>query len=56
MTCSRCLGPTHRDLPDKAERCSGCDRVPAACRCEPAIPMWVRRRNDGLLRAKELVA
>lgn len=45
-TCTRCNAELHRDFPDKREHCSGCDRVPAFCRCSPVaarfVPTWKR--------------
>jgi hypothetical protein len=56
-TCSRCGMDTHRDFPDKAERCSGCDRTASWCRCAPVQaarkPLWLERANqkrNGLAR------
>lgn len=44
--CTRCGDTTHRDFPDKREHCSGCDRIPAFCRCAPVKaerkPVWLR--------------
>jgi hypothetical protein len=57
MTTCRCGSDTHRDFPDKTERCSGCDRTPAWCRCERSAsqrqPLWLslaRQRRGGLSR------
>lgn len=59
MTTCRCGASTHRDFPDKTERCSACDRKPRFCGCEPADsrPVWLRRASErrfGL--AKDLTA
>lgn len=47
MTTCKCGNDLHRDFPDKTERCSGCDRTPAWCRCERVtakhVPVWMRR-------------
>lgn len=59
-TCSRCGATTRHDFPDAREHCSGCDRVPAFCRCRSAaaerVPLWIERQRANLLPAKELVA
>lgn len=56
-TCNRCGDATHRDFPDTTVRCSGCDRTPTWCRCEPVkaerTPRWLeaaRSRRGGLAR------
>jgi hypothetical protein len=49
----KCGAEMHRDFPDKTERCSGCDRTAAWCRCAKVAPKYVPlwRRN---LAAKDM--
>ena len=60
MNCPRCNDRTHLEFPDGTQRCNGCDRTTAWCRCEPVkaerTPVWFQRRNARMLPAKELVA
>lgn len=54
--CGHCQSRTHVTFGHVI--CDGCDHVQSACTCPPVrlVPEWIRRKNEGLLRAKELVA
>ncbi len=41
MNTCKCGNELHRDFPDKTERCSGCDRTAAWCRCERVASKFV---------------
>jgi hypothetical protein len=56
--CGVCGAETILDRKTLRTVCSTCNRGPAVCSCKPVafVPAWIQRRNDGLLRAKELAA
>lgn len=50
MTCPRCGRDLFVDFRAKLRRCSGCDRGPSFCTCQPVAfrPAWTRN-----LRARD---